>query len=249
MPSPLERSTRAKLDGAVPPPRFAKSTLREYFETIVVSVIIVLFTKTFVFQHFKIPTGSMEPTLLVGDHLMVNRYIYRSEGGPLLDRVLPTRDVRRGDVIVFKFPDEPQKDFIKRVIGLPGETLLLRDDDVYIDGELQREPYRWLDPSMAIRNRFSGGRMANGGPWVVPQGSYFAMGDNRYNSQDSRFWGHTFIRRDQIKGRALFIWWSYDGPQNIDPAVPYATRTKDFLHMLLHLPMRTRWDRSLRLVR
>ena len=226
-----------------------KSTLREYFETIVVSVIIVLFTKTFAFQHFKIPTGSMEPTLLVGDHLMVNRYVYRKEPWEFLNHVLPVRDVRRGDVVVFKYPDEPRKDFIKRVVGVPGDRVELRSDQLYVNGERVSEPYRWLDPQLANRVRLTRGLMSHGGPWVVPEDRYFAMGDNRYNSQDSRFWSHTFVRRDQIKGRAFFIWWSFEGPQNIDPEIPYSKRMKDFASMILHLPTKTRWSRSFRLVR
>ena len=226
-----------------------KSTFREYFETIIISVIIVLFTKTFVFQHFKIPTGSMEPTLLVGDHLMVNRYMFRHESLPWLDRLMPTRDVRRGDVVVFKYPDDPTKDFIKRVIGLPGETVEMRANEVYIDGKKIDETYRWLDPRFVARARFGDPRMMEAGPFHVPAGCYFAMGDNRYNSQDSRFWEHTFVRQDEIKGRALFIWWSYEGPQDIDPEIPYQTRAKDFLDMIIHFPTQTRWARSFRMVR
>ncbi|MFN7973122.1 MAG: signal peptidase I [Acidobacteriota bacterium] len=231
------------------PKPYPKSTLREYFETIVISVIIVLFTKTFVFQHFKIPTGSMERTLLIGDHLMVNRYIYRKESLPLLDKVLPTRDVRRGDVVVFKWPDDPRKDFIKRVIGIPGDTLELRQDVIYVNGRSQEEPYKWLDPARVREGRlYFESRMRTAGPYVVPPDKYFLMGDNRYNSQDSRFWNQTFARRDEIKGRALFVWWSYEGPQNIEPNVPYQVRIRDFAKMLVNFPVKTRWSRSFTMV-
>lgn len=227
---------------------YPKSTLREYFETIVVSVIIVLFTKTFVFQHFKIPTGSMERTLLIGDHLMVNRYVYRKDSLPVLGKLLPTRDVRRGDVVVFKWPDDPRKDFIKRVIGIPGDRLELRNDVIYVNGHPQQEPYKWLDPARARDGRFFDSRMVTAGPYVVPDERYFLMGDNRYNSQDSRFWNVTFARRDEIKGRALFVWWSYEGPQDIEPTVPYQVRVKDFLKMILDFPFKTRWSRSFTMV-
>lgn len=235
--------------GAEPSLRPRKSTVREYFETIVVSVIIVLFTKTFVFQHFKIPTGSMEDTLLVGDHLLVNRYIYRHESLRWFDRLLPTRDVRRGDVVVFKFPDDPRKDFIKRVVGTPGDRLELVRDELYVNGVKQAEPYRKLDAKLAFRGRFMDPRMISAGPYVVPPGRYFMMGDNRYNSQDSRFWNVTFARADQIKGRAMVIWWSYDGPQNIDPGVPYSKRLKDLAAVVINLPFKTRWSRSFQPVR
>ena len=120
---------------------FQKSTAREYFESIVVAVILALFIRTFVVQAFKIPTGSMEPNLLVGDHLLVNKFVFAPTATPMEGAVLPMRPIRRGDVIVFKFPEEPERDFIKRVIGLPGETVELRSRQIFINGQKIDEPY------------------------------------------------------------------------------------------------------------
>src|ERR1035437_1398605 len=120
---------------------FKKSTLREYFESIVIAVILALFIRTFVVQAFKIPTGSMENNLLIGDHLLVNKCVFRPTASRLERALLPVADVKRGDVIVFKYPEEPERDFIKRVIGLPGETLEVRDKKVFINGTALDEPY------------------------------------------------------------------------------------------------------------
>src|ERR671911_1330027 len=120
---------------------FQKSTLREYFESIVVAVILALFVRTFVFQAFKIPTGSMKPNLLVGDHLIVNKFIFAPTATAFERMLLPMRPIARGDIIVFKFPKEPERDFIKRVIGLPGDTLELKNQTVFINGQALTEPY------------------------------------------------------------------------------------------------------------
>jgi signal peptidase I len=191
---------------------FQKSTVREYFESIVIAVILALFVRTWAVQAFKIPTGSMENNLLVGDHLLVNKFAFAPTLGGLERVIMPVRSVRRGDVVVFKYPDEPERDFIKRVIGLPGETLELRNKRVYINGQPLDEPYvHFLDPSPSgestsfdVRERY--------GPVRVPEGQFFVMGDNRDNSQDSRYWG--FLPADYVKGRALVIYWSYDGSRD-----------------------------------
>ena len=142
---------------------FQKSTVREYFETIVIAVVLALFVRTWVVQAFKIPTGSMENNLLIGDHLVVNKFVFGPTLGPLERAVLPVRDIRRGDVVVFKYPDEPERDFIKRVIGLPGETLELRNKKVYINGQPLEEDYvHFLEPvaegqevtSIDVRERY-----------------------------------------------------------------------------------------------
>src|SRR5215210_7242416 len=126
---------------------FQKSTAREYFESIVVAVILALFVRTFVFQAFKIPTGSMKPNLLVGDHLLVNKFIFAPTASAIERALLPMREIRRGDVMVFKFPEEPERDFIKRTIGLPGETVELKNKKVYINNQPLDEPYvRYLFP-------------------------------------------------------------------------------------------------------
>src|SRR6187549_20969 len=125
-----------------------KSVLREYFESIVIAVILALFVRTWAVQAFKIPTGSMENNLLIGDHLLVNKFVFGPALGPAERAVLPMRDIRRGDIVVFKYPDEPERDFIKRVIGLPGDTLELRNKKVYVNGQPQDEPYvHFLEPS------------------------------------------------------------------------------------------------------
>ena len=200
------------------PEPFKKSVAREYFESLVIAVVLALFIRTFVVQAFKIPTGSMEPNLLIGDHLLVNKFVF----GPTLSGVeralLPIKEIGRGDVIVHKFPEEPERDFIKRVIGLPGDHLEVRHKRVYIDGKLLDEPYAfYLEPPPPVPNELEAGDRepsAGGdpretyGPVTVPPGHYFMMGDNRDNSQDSRYWG--FLPREYVKGKALVIYWSYD---------------------------------------
>ena len=126
---------------------FKKSTAREYFESIVIAVILALFIRTFVVQAFKIPTGSMEENLLIGDHLLVNKFVFGPTATPIERGLLPVGRIRRGDVIVFKYPEEPERDFIKRVVGLPGETVELREKKVYINGKPLDEPYvHFLQP-------------------------------------------------------------------------------------------------------
>jgi signal peptidase I len=222
-----------------------KSVIREYFESIVIAVILALFVRTWAVQAFKIPTGSMENNLLIGDHLLVNKFVF-GPGSSIERTLLPMRDIRRGDIVVFKYPDEPERDFIKRVIGLPGETLELRNKKVYIDGKPMDEPYvHFLDPpshsaqevtSFDVRERY--------GPVQVPDGQYFVMGDNRDNSQDSRYWG--FLPRGYIKGKALMIYWSYDSgaaPQAEEPGL--GASLKRFFSVVAHFFTRTRWERIL----
>ena len=184
-----------------------KSTFREYFESILIAVILALFARTFIVQAFKIPTGSMEPNLLVGDHLLVNKFVFAPTATSLERMLLPNREIRRGDIIVFKYPEEPDRDFIKRVIALPGETIELRNKKVHINGSPIEEPYaHFLYPPNAegrpwdLRETY--------GPVTVPADHLFMMGDNRDNSQDSRFWG--FMPLSYVKGRAMVIYWSFD---------------------------------------
>jgi signal peptidase I len=191
---------------------YRKSTVREYFESICVAVILALFVRTFVVQAFKIPTGSMENNLLIGDHLLVNKFRHAPTMTELERMLLPIEPISRGDILVFKYPEDPERDFIKRVIGLPGETLEMRDKKIYIDGEPLDEPYvHFIFP---VTSRGPGeadftaeGVSRNYGPVVVPPDMYFMMGDNRDNSQDSRYWG--FMPRDYVKGKALFIYFSF----------------------------------------
>jgi signal peptidase I len=226
-------------------PDFKKSTAREYFESIVIAVILALFIRTFGVQAFKIPTGSMENNLLIGDHLLVNKFLFGPTTSALERAILPVRDVRRGDVIVFKYPEEPDRDFIKRVIGLPGETLELREKRIYINGRKLDEPYvHFLEPPSAatgehevtsfdLRERY--------GPVTVPAGHYFVMGDNRDNSQDSRYWG--FLPRDYIKGRALVIYWSYDSDREDYEDTGTLGAIRNLASTAVHFFTKTRWSR------
>jgi signal peptidase I len=187
-----------------------KSSTQEFIEQMLVAVVLALFVRTFVFQTFKIPSASMESTLLVGDQLIVNKMGMGQGMRPSWRPVLPAQAIERGDVLVFKYPVDPERDFIKRVIGLPGETVEVRNKRVLVDGKPLDEPYaRFLFPPDA-----DGGESTHQkdprwyfGPYRVPDGHYFMMGDNRDNSEDSRFWGA--MPRDHVKGRALFIHFSY----------------------------------------
>jgi signal peptidase I len=188
-------TTEAKAAG-----RHRKSVLRDYTETILICVIFVIFSRAFVFQQSKIPSGSMMDTLLVGDYIMVNRFIYSSNSFGWENRLLPVRPLRRGDVVVFKYPDHPEVDYIKRVVGLPGDTIEVREGFLYVNGERINEPY--------VEELYRRKNIKPHGPEAVKPGHYFVMGDHRNESSDSREWGQ--VPRELIKGRALLIWWSYD---------------------------------------
>ena len=224
---------------------FKKSTLREYFESIVIAVILALFIRTFVVQAFKIPTGSMEETLLIGDHLLVNKMVFGPTATAAERALLPIGTIKRRDVLVFKYPEEPDRDFIKRVIGLPGETVELREKKVYINGTPLDEPYvHFLSPpggpselhevtSFDVRERY--------GPVTVPADHYFMMGDNRDNSQDSRYWG--FLPRENIKGKSLVIYWSYQAEREDYQDESAGATVKGLVSVFAHFFTRTRWDR------
>jgi signal peptidase I len=187
-----------------------KSTVREYVEGVLWAVVLALLIRTFLFQAFRIPSSSMEDTLLVGDYLFVSKFLYGAEipftGGVRLPAI---RQPERGDIIVFRYPDDPSVDFIKRCVAVEGDTLLFRDETLYINGEAQVEPFtKYVDGG----RRFKPGMDAVG-PLVVPPGHLFMMGDNRDRSSDSRVWG--FLDKDLIRGKALFIYWSWDGERNL----------------------------------
>jgi signal peptidase I len=184
-----------------------KSVAREYFESLVVAVILALFVRTFVFQAFKIPTGSMENNLLVGDHLLVNKMAFAPTMTEFERVIVPRKPVGRGDVMVFKYPEQPDRDFIKRVIGLPGDRLELRRKRIYINDVLLDEPYvRYLEPPSTEGIVREGDLREEYGPVTVPEDQYFMMGDNRDNSEDSRYWG--FLPASYVKGEALVIYFS-----------------------------------------
>ena len=224
------------------PTTFQNSTLREYFESIVIAVILALFVRTWVVQAFKIPTGSMENNLLIGDHLLVNKFVFGPEPLRVERAVLPVRDIRRQDIVVFKFPDQPERDFIKRVIGLPGETIELRNKKVYVNGNPLDEPYvHFLEPSRGAGEVTSFDVRERYGPVTVPPNQYFVMGDNRDNSQDSRYWG--FLPRHYVKGKALMIYWSYEAGGEDSGDGGLGATIKQAFSVVTHFFTRTRWER------
>ena len=232
----------------MPEKNFKKSVAREYFESIVIAVILALFIRTFVVQAFKIPTGSMENNLLIGDHLLVNKFVFGPSQSRVERAILPMGTIKRGDVIVFKYPEEPDRDYIKRVIGLPGETVEMKAKKIFINGVPLDEPYvHFLEPpntetdvhettSIDVRERY--------GPVTVPPNQYFVMGDNRDNSQDSRYWG--FLPRSYIKGKALMIYWSYESSSSDYVDGGLGTTISRLASVVTHFFTKTRWERLLK---
>ena len=183
-----------------------KSTIREYAEAILIALLLALFIRTFVVQAFKIPSGSMLNTLLIGDHILVNKFIYGIKN-PFTDNTLiPVKKPERGDIVVFKYPINPAQDYIKRVIGTEGDKIEIKNKKVYVNGQPQDESYtifsdkKILPPGEPNRD--------NMGPTIVPENSLFVMGDNRDNSYDSRFW--KFVDLKAVKGKAFIFYWSWD---------------------------------------
>jgi signal peptidase I len=183
-----------------------KGALRENIEAILVAIVIALFIRTFVVQAFKIPSGSMKQTLQIGDHILVNKFIYGVRIPYLRKSIIPLKKPRRGDIIVFKYPVDPHKDFIKRVIGIPGDEIEIRNKRLYVNQKQVNPDYgvytdsRILSASVRPRDNF--------GPVTVPEQSLFVMGDNRDESFDSRFWG--FVDYKALNGKAFIIYWSWD---------------------------------------
>jgi signal peptidase I len=183
-----------------------KGALRENIEAILIAIVIALFIRTFVVQAFKIPSGSMKQTLQIGDHILVNKFIYGVKVPYLHETIIPLKNPRRGDIIVFKYPVDPRKDFIKRVIGIPGDEIEIRDKKLYVNQKRVNRDYgvytdsRILSANVRPRDNF--------GPVTVPQHSLFVMGDNRDESFDSRFWG--FVDYKALNGKAFIIYWSWD---------------------------------------
>jgi signal peptidase I len=181
-----------------------KNILREYLEAAAIAILLALFIRSFVVQAFKIPSGSMEPTLLIGDHILVNKFIYGVKIPLTRKIILPIGDPKRDDVIVFIYPVDTSKDFIKRVVGLPGERLEILDSTIYINGKTYEDRYGQYSESIG-KNHLGGNYSF--GPVTVPDGHYFVMGDNRDHSYDSRFWG--FVPAESVKGKAFVIYWSW----------------------------------------
>lgn len=214
-----------------------KSTFREYFESIVIAAILALFIRTFVFQAFKIPTGSMEPNLLVGDHIVVNKFLYGAGGES--SWVLPVRAIERGDVVVFRAPEEPDEDFIKRVVAVGGDKIEIVDGVVMVNDEVVDEPYAHYSRGYGSRRNY--------GPFHVPEGHYFCMGDNRDNSRDSRYWGT--VPAHMIKGRAVLVYWSYDVPGQVRYGSSAADQLAEFARSLPDYVTETRWARTFTMIR
>ena len=216
-----------------------KSTVREYYEALLIAIVFVNFVRIFAFQNFKIPTGSMEDNLKVGDHIIVNKFIFGANAS--------LRTIRRGDIIVFRYPENPQTDFVKRVIGVPGDTISIEGKQVFVNGRLIDEPYvvhtdktvfpnqPMLPGKYRLRDHF--------GPFRVPGDGYFAMGDNRDQSYDSRYWG--VVDRKLIKGRAFMVYWSFEPrtrPVSSDATV--RERVRELGGVARHFFTHTRWRRS-----
>jgi len=186
--------------------RKKKSTFREYAEAIIIALVLALFIRTFIVQAFKIPSGSMLPTLQIGDHILVNKFIYGVKmpfSGTIL---IPIKDPKPNDIVVFQFPRDPKLDYIKRVIAVAGDTVEMRGKKVYINGKPYDDKYgvytdsRILPASASPRDNF--------GPVTVPGDHIFVMGDNRDNSFDGRFWG--FVDLKAVRGKAFIVYWSWD---------------------------------------
>jgi signal peptidase I len=237
-------------------------TLRS-LQSLLATVVIAVFVITFVVQAFQIPSESMENTLLIGDYLLVDKLRYG--GGGAFDFLMPYRKVKRGDIIVFRYPIHPNQHFVKRVVGVPGDHVRLVNGQVYVNGNPLREVYvRYSSPVHdAFRDDFPRlnlpvpglegdwwlemKKLVEDGELIVPQGNYFVLGDNRDESLDSRYWG--FVPRENIIGRPLLIYWSV---RNMDQDLPLSPTPGDklfhFAYAATHLFQITRWDRTFRVV-
>ena len=187
-----------------------KAVIKEYAKAIFIAILIAFFIRTFIVQAFKIPSGSMLPTLQVGDWLLVNKFIYGVKIPVLRNTMIPVKDPKRGDIVVFIYPMDRSIDFIKRVIGVAGDTIEIKDKKIFINGSPLDDPYGVftdnlvIPPSVQPRDNF--------GPVKVPDGHIFVMGDNRDSSYDSRFWG--FVNCRDVLGKAFVIYWSWNGNEH-----------------------------------
>lgn len=253
------------------PDELKKSSLRDTFESLVVTVILALFGTTFVVQAFKIPSGSMENTLLVGDHLLVNRIAFAWQFGALR-HVGPYREPQRQQVLVFKFPgtdaeaQEPGEHLVKRIIGVPGDHIRIVNRQVFVNGQALNEPYVHHDypgqvmpgddfpppPGEYLRGSTPEWTQdldnhVQNGEVVVPAGEYFVMGDNREHSWDSRFWG--FVPRVLASGQPLLIYWSFETPEEEYTQTSLGDRLTQTADLLIHFYSKTRWRRTFHIVR
>lgn len=216
-----------------------KSRWRDYTESLIIALILALIIRALVVQAFSIPSSSMEPTLLVGDYLLVNKFAYGIRN-PFTNRVwIPLGTPKRGDVVVFIYPQDPSKDYIKRVIGLPGDRIQIINKKLYLNGQVTQIPPASEDPgaprAIYLEPEITPTERDNFGPVVVPENSYFVMGDNRDRSYDSRFWG--FVPMDALRGRAFIIYFSWGGAGQ-----PRDTLIPSFFRALKHLFVHLSWD-------
>ena len=228
-----------------------RSIFREYLEALLIAGIFLGFSNTFLVKTFYIPSGSMKQTLLIGDHLFVNRFIYGPTDGPLAS-VLPSREPQRGDIVIFRSKETPETDLVKRLIGVPGDRVEIVKKELYVNGErVEDSEYTQHVDSRIFPNRdfvsADARRRDNLRPIVVPDGEYFFLGDNRDESYDSRFWGT--VPRHYIKGRALMIYWSNGGPTPDGEWPGFEERMKQILQTSAGFFSNTRWERSFDVVR
>jgi signal peptidase I len=186
--------------------RKPKSKLQEYIEAIILAILIAFFIRTFVIQAYKIPSGSMKPTLLIGDHILVSKFNYGIRLPLIRSNLVPVGIPKRGDIVVFIYPEDRSKDFIKRLIGLPGDTIEIRDKKILVNGLPWNDIHGVNVDSLIIPGSVQ--PRDNFGPVTVPEGSLFVMGDNHDESYDSRFWG--FVPMKDVLGKALIIYWSWN---------------------------------------
>jgi signal peptidase I len=184
----------------------SKSKIQEYIEAIIIAILIAVFIRTFIIQAFKIPSRSMVPTLLVGDHLLVNKFIYGVKIPYFRKTIIPFTDLQRGDIVVFIYPNDRTKDFIKRVIGIGGDTIEINNKKIFINGKGYTDTFGIYSDSVIYPRTMQ--PRDNYGPVTVPKGSIFVMGDNRDESADSRFWG--FVDLKDVEGKAFIIYWSWE---------------------------------------
>jgi signal peptidase I len=266
--SRMQVQTEEIVTAAVPSTPDLAAQSRGFVAEWTVTILIMLFASTTLAWSYVIPTGSMEDTLLVGDHIVVDKLAY-APVGPISKYFLPYEEPKRGDIIAFQYPADTSQMFVKRVVGVPGDRLKIADQEVFVNGEKLKEPYAYHKSSYfdPYRDNFPADisklditpdakrdsllrdmlkhHVVNG-EVVVPPNSYFAMGDNRDNSLDSRYWG--FVPRDYIVGKPVLIYWSYNTstdmlmPQN---AKGYETHVLDIVQ---HLFVKTRWNRTFRLI-
>lgn len=224
---------------------------REYLEALLVAGLFLGFTNTFVLKTFYIPSASMEDTLLVGDHLIVNRYVYGIGAGAAA-ALLPARGPHRGDVVVFRSPEDPGIDLVKRLIGLPGDTVELRQKQLFVNGKevhdgsfaMHKDSRVGSERSVSTYQLF---RRDNFGPVTVPAGQYFFLGDNRDHSYDSRYWGA--VPRHYIKGRAFLIYWSYGGETSDGQWPGLGAKLGQLGRTAAGFFTKTRWQRTFLLIR